>query len=61
MAEAQENKVSGSGEAWEDEFRGIVNRMTDDEWCQGRSDSKIIQVFFIRGSMLSFPYFTLKI
>ena len=37
MAEARENKVSGSGEAWNipefmDEFRRCIERMTEDDW-----------------------------
>ena len=32
MAEAQETERGFSWEAWEDEFRSIGNRMTDDEW-----------------------------
>ena len=34
MAKAQVNEIDFSWEEWEDEFRGIVDRMSDDEWCK---------------------------
>ena len=33
MAEAQVNKIDFVWDEWEGEFRGIVGKMTDDEWC----------------------------
>ena len=34
MTEVHVTEIGFSWEEWENEFRGIVNRITDDEWCE---------------------------